>query len=167
MGRDPWDTQKTSGFTLRFQFGADANGPKAPTDALHPPTYGFLVQFSATCSICSCFLVKSDPRLGRRHIFEDRPTPFCIHKYHFLDPQPEIKITMFVSLLLPTIPLFVRFGFFSLLEPTWNQHGANFGPTWANLGQLGPTWGQLRRPWSQFRLSWDPLGVNLCHLVPK
>ena len=147
------------------------NGPGPPIDALHPPTYGFLVQFSATCIICSCFFVKSDPRLGRRHIFEDRPTPFCIQKYHFLDPQLELKITIFVSLLVPTTPLFVRFGFFSLLEPTWGQLGANLGPTWGQLGsnlcQLVPTWGQPRRPWGQFRRPWDPLSVNLCHLVPK
>ena len=87
----------------------------------------------------SCFFDKSDPRLGRRHIFEDRPTPFCIQKYHFLDPQPELKITMFVSLLLPSTPLSFGSGFFALganLEPTWGQLGSH-------LGQLGPTWCQL------------------------
>ena len=45
VGRDPWDTQKTSGFTLRFAFGPCANGPMPPTYPPHAPTYGFMVQF--------------------------------------------------------------------------------------------------------------------------
>ena len=55
---------------------------------------------------------ESDPSLGRNHIVEDRPTPFYIQKYDFLDPQLELKITIFVPLLVPTTPLFVRFHVF-------------------------------------------------------
>ena len=63
-----------------------------------------------------------------------------------LDPQLELKITSFVSLLVPTTLLFVRLGFFALganLGPTWGQLGANLGPTCANLGQLGANFGDL------------------------
>ena len=66
------------------------------------------------------------PRPRRKHIFEDRPTPFYIQKYHFSDPQLEFKIISFVSLLVPTTPLFGRFGFFFAL-------GANRRPTWVQL----------------------------------
>jgi len=117
------------------------NGPGPPTDALHPPTYGFLVQFSATCIIFSCFLGKSDPRLGRRHIFEDRPTPFCIQKYHFWIPSWSLKSAF--SSLRSSLPLLCSFGsvFFALganLGPTWGQLGANLERLGANMG---PTWG--------------------------
>ena len=104
-----------------------------------------------------CCFWKNVPRVGTRHIFEDRPTPFCIQKYYLLDLQLELEITIFVTLPVPTAPLFVRFGFCFAL-------GANLGSTWV---QLVPTWDQLRRPWAQFRPTWDPLGINLCHLVPK
>ena len=70
--------------------------------------------------------------------------------------------------------------FLVYLFGSWDQLGPSW-PTWANLGQLGanlgPTWVQLGPTWAnlgptsatlgQFRLTWDPLGVNLCHLVPK
>ena len=77
VGRDPWDTQKTLGFTVRFAFGAVGNGPKPPTYPPHPPTYpqrpptlGFLVHFSATCNIFSSFFKQMLPALGGKHIFE-------------------------------------------------------------------------------------------------
>ena len=59
-------TQKTSGFTLRFEFGPRANGPGPPIDRLHPPTYRFMVQFFTICSVFSYFFLKnvSCPRWG-------------------------------------------------------------------------------------------------------
>ena len=49
--RDPWDTQKTLAFTLRFEFRADANGPGPPTGTLHPPYPSNLASATSFSSI--------------------------------------------------------------------------------------------------------------------
>ena len=52
----------------------------------------------------------------------------------------------------------------AILGPTWGQLD-QVGPTWANMRQLGanlgPTWGPLGPTWGNMRPTWSQLGVHL------
>ena len=67
------------------------NGPGPPTYPPHPLTHGRFVLFSAACDLFSSFFKKVLPALGRKHIFEDRPTTFCIKIPLFGSPKRKDK----------------------------------------------------------------------------
>ena len=102
------------------------NGPRPPTDALHPRTYGCFVQLPATCIMFSHCLEKVSPAVGGKHMFKDLPTPFCINK-KLVGPPTGIKQNN-VCRICSLLPLRCSFGslFVRSMPPSKTACGSTF-----------------------------------------